>query len=139
MTNQDLLLPSCKNVQPRQPQLASDSFCEVKLRTLSKSFGAQNDIFFNMRSNILGNQGSRELGMEAVCCSLHTLSESIMFQFIYIHILLQPSLSLIYIFCHGCALMSPKSIVNKQINIETILGRVLKKKRKNIKRDQQQN
>ena len=42
-------------VQTRQPQLASDSFFEVKLGTLSKSFGAQNDKFFNMRSSILGN------------------------------------------------------------------------------------
>ena len=116
MTNQDLLLPFCKNVQTRQPQLASDSFFEVKLGTLSKSFGARNDNFFNMGSSILGNQGSRELGMEAVCCSLHTLSESIMFQFIYIHILLQPSLSLIYIFCQGQAIMSQKSIVHQHRN-----------------------
>ena len=59
MTNQDLLLPFCKNVQTRQPQLASDSFFEVKLGTLSKYY--------------------------------------IMFQFIYIHILLQPSLIDIHI------------------------------------------
>ena len=45
----------CKNVQTQQPQLASDSFFEVKLGTLSKSFGAQNGNFFNMRSSILGN------------------------------------------------------------------------------------
>ena len=38
MTNQDLLLPFCKNVQTRQPQLASDSFFEVKLGTLSKYY-----------------------------------------------------------------------------------------------------
>ena len=57
MTNQDLLLPFARMMQTRQPQLASDSFFEVKLSTLSKSFGAQNDNFFNMRSSILGNQG----------------------------------------------------------------------------------
>ena len=55
MTNQDLFLPFCQNVQTQQPQLASDSFFEVKLGILSKSFGAQNDKFFNMRSSILGN------------------------------------------------------------------------------------
>ena len=45
MTNQDLLLPFARMMQTRQPQLASDSFFEVKLGTLSKSFGAQKDIF----------------------------------------------------------------------------------------------
>ena len=45
MTNQDLLLPFARMMQTRQPQLASDSFFEVKLSTLSKSFGAQNDNF----------------------------------------------------------------------------------------------
>ena len=55
MTNQDLLLPFARIVQTRQPQLASDSFFEVRLATLSKSFGAHNDKFFNMRSSILGN------------------------------------------------------------------------------------
>ena len=45
MTNQDLLLPFCRIMQTRQPQLASDSFFEVKLGTLSKSFGAWNDNF----------------------------------------------------------------------------------------------
>ena len=54
MTNQDLLLPFARIVQTWQPQLASDSFFEVKLGILSKSFGAQNDNF-NMRSSILGN------------------------------------------------------------------------------------
>ena len=67
MTNQDLLLPFCKNVQTRQPQLDSDSFFEVKLGTLSKSFGARNDNFFKYE--------------------------------IYYSSELQPSLSLIYIFC----------------------------------------
>ena len=47
--------PFARIVQTWQPQLASDSFFEVKLGTLSKSFGAQNDNFFNMRSSTLGN------------------------------------------------------------------------------------
>ena len=47
--------PFARIVQTRQPQLASDSFFEVRLATLSKSFGAHNDKFFNMRSSILGN------------------------------------------------------------------------------------
>ena len=37
--------PFARIVQTRQPQLASDSFFEVKLGTLSKSFGAWNDNF----------------------------------------------------------------------------------------------